>query len=169
MLEQLLASIADGLLLGFIYGLAAMGLTLIFGVMEVINLGHGPIMALGMFGIFFLNTSLALNPYLALILVAILGLAFGLVVYGIAVHRILDAPELSSLLATFSVNMMIIGIGTAVFTTSPFNVDFSLDSLSLGPITLPQTRLIGAVVAIIVTAALYGFFHRQHRYRFRNG
>ena len=120
-MEQLLASLIDGLLLGFVYGLAAMGLTLIFGVMDVINLAHGPIIALGMFAIFFLSSAggLGLNPYLALPLVAVLGLLFGILMYFIAVHRVLDAPHLSSLLATFSVSMMMIGVGTTVLTTSP--------------------------------------------------
>ena len=78
-MEQILASVADGLLLGFVYGLAAMGLTIIFGVMDVINLSHGPIIALGMFGLFFFSgaTGLGLHPYLALVLVAILGFFFG--------------------------------------------------------------------------------------------
>ncbi len=161
-MEQLVASLADGLLLGFVYGLAAMGLTLIFGVMDVINLGHGPIIALGMFAIFFLSGAVGfgLHPYLALLLVAILGLLFGFVMYFVAVHRVLDAPHLSSLLATFSVNMMIIGVGTALFTTSPRNLEFSMGSLQLGPVTLLGTRLIAALISILVTAGLYLFLYR---------
>jgi branched-subunit amino acid ABC-type transport system permease component len=160
MVEQFLASLADGLLLGFVYGLAAMGLTLIFGVMRVINLGHGPIMALGMFGVYFFFSALRLHPYLALPLVAILGLLFGLAMYAVAVHRVLNAPHLSSLLATFSVNMMIIGIGTALFTTSPYTVDFSLGSLQLGAVTLLGTRLVAALIAVLATVGLYLFLYR---------
>lgn len=158
--EQLLASLADGLLLGFVYGLAAMGLTLIFGVMEVINLGHGPIMALGMFGAFIISTELGLHPYLALVLVAVLGLLFGFLVYAGAVHRVLNAPHLSSLLATFSVNMMIIGVGTARFTTTPRNLDFSMGSFQIGPMTLLGTRLVAAGIAVLATVGLYLFLYR---------
>lgn len=160
MFEQLIVSVVDGLLLGFIYGLAAMGLTLIFGVMEVINLAHGPIMTLGMFGVFFGTMYLGLHPYVALVLVALLGLSLGLVIYTIAVHPILDAPELSSLLATFSVNMMIIGVGTAMFTTSPYNVEFSMGTLVLGPVTLPWARVVAAMIALLVTVGLYMFLYR---------
>jgi branched-subunit amino acid ABC-type transport system permease component len=60
-ISLLLTSLPDGILLGFVYGLAAMGLTLIWGVMNVINLSHGPIIALGMFGTFFLFTRAGLN------------------------------------------------------------------------------------------------------------
>jgi branched-subunit amino acid ABC-type transport system permease component len=91
--------------------------------MNVINLSHGPIIALGMFGVYLSFTYLGLNPYLALILVAIGGLLVGVLIYAVAVHRVLNAPHLSTLLATFSVNMIIIGLGTAAFTVSPYNVD----------------------------------------------
>ncbi|MDD3581720.1 MAG: branched-chain amino acid ABC transporter permease [Desulfobacca sp.] len=154
---QFLASLIDGLLLGFVYGLAAMGLTLIWGVMSVINLAHGAVMALGMFGTYLMFTYLGVNPYLALLGVAGLGLLLGFLMYTVAVHRIINAPHLSSLLATFAVNLIIVGVGTAVFTTSPHNVDFSMGSLSLGRIILPPTRLLAALAAVGFTAALYLF------------
>ncbi len=64
MFDQLFASLTDGMLVGVVYGLAAMGLTLIFGVMNVINLAHGPIIALGMFGVYLCYTVLGLNPFI---------------------------------------------------------------------------------------------------------
>jgi len=160
MLGQLLASLTDGLLIGIVYGLAAMGLTLIFGVMNVINLAHGPIIALGMFGVYLGYTVLGLNPFVGLLLVGVLGLLLGVVSYTVAVHRVINAPHLSSLLATFSVNMIIIGVGTSIFSTSFRNVDFNLGSLSLGPVTVPGTRLAAALLALLVTAALYLFLRR---------
>jgi len=68
-INLLLASLPDGILLGFVYGVAAMGLTLIWGVMNVINLSHGPIIALGMFGTYLIFNKLGINPYLGLFLV----------------------------------------------------------------------------------------------------
>lgn len=163
----LLASVTDGLLIGFVYGIAAMGLSLIFGVMNVINLSHGPIIALGMFALYFLFSGmLGLNPYLALILVAVLGLLLGILIYAIVVHRVRDAPHLSTLLATYSVNMIIIGLGTAAFTTIPYNVDFSLGSASVGPVTLLGTRVVAALAAILVTALLYLFLYRTRPGRY---
>jgi branched-subunit amino acid ABC-type transport system permease component len=160
MLDTLIASLSDGLLLGFVYGIAAMGLSLIWGVMDVINLSHGPIIALGMFGIYFAFDGVGLNPYVTLPLVAIGGLLVGVLIYAVAVHRVINAPHLSTLLATFAVNMIIIGIGTAAFTTSPRNVDFTLGSLSLGPITLGWTRVAAALATVIVTGLLYLFLYR---------
>jgi len=159
---QLLASLVDGLLLGFVYGMAAMGLSLIWGVMRVINLSHGAIMTLGMFATYLLFSLLGVNPYLALFIVAALGLLFGFLVYWVAVHRVINAPHLSSLLATFAVNMIIIGVGTAVFTTSPRNIDFALGSVEIGPLTLQASRLIAALVTAIATATLYLFLYRTY-------
>jgi branched-subunit amino acid ABC-type transport system permease component len=156
---QLLSSLTDGLLLGFVYGLAAMGLSLIWGVMTVINLAHGPVIALGMFTAYLLFTQAGVNPYLALLPVAVLGMVMGLVIYGVAVHRVLNAPHLSTLLATFAVNMIIIGVGTAVFTTSPHNIDYSLGSFSAGPLTVPFTRVVAALAAMAATALLYLFLY----------
>ena len=159
MWSQLAASLTDGLLLGFVYGVAAMGLTLIWGVMSVINLAHGPVIALGMFGTYLLFTHLGVNPYLAMVPVAGGGLIVGLVIYVLAVHRVINAPHLSSLLATFAVNMIIIGVGTAVFSTSPQNIDYSLGSVEVGILTFPASRLVGAFGAILVTACLYLFLY----------
>jgi branched-subunit amino acid ABC-type transport system permease component len=159
-IDALLAGFVDGLLIGFVYGVAAMGLTIIFGVMDVINLAHGPLIAIGMFGVYELFTYLGMNPYLAIILVAIGGLLVGIIVYFTAVHRVIDAPPLSSLLSTFSVNMMIIGVGTAILSTSAYNVNFSLPAVSAGPITVTGNRIAAGLIAILVTALLYGFLYR---------
>ena len=165
-INLLLASIPDGILLGFVYGLAAMGLPLIWGVMNVINLAHGPVIALGMFGTFFMFTRLGVNPYAGLIPIAVLGLLVGILIYTLAVHRVINAPHLSSLLATFSVNMIIIGLGTAALTTSPYNVDFSAGSVQVGSTTLLGTRLIAALVAMLFTGGLYIFLYRTRPGKF---
>jgi branched-subunit amino acid ABC-type transport system permease component len=165
-INLLLASLPDGILLGFVYGLAAMGLTLIWGVMNVINLAHGPIIALGMFSTFFFYTRLGINPYLGVIPIAVVGLLLGILVYAVAVHRVINAPHLSSLLATFSVNMIIIGLGTAALTTSPYNVDFSAGGFKLGSTTILGTRIIAALVTLLFTGGLYLFLYRTRPGKF---
>ncbi len=156
----ILTSLVDGLLIGVVYGIAAMGLNLIWGVMRVINLAHGALVSLGMFGVYLLFTSVGLNPYLALLLVAALGLLMGIVIYIVSIARVINGPYLSTLLATFSVNMIVIGLGTAAFTTTPRDSGFTLGSISLGPLTLQGTRLVAAAVTILVTGALYAFLYR---------
>ncbi|OGO38950.1 MAG: hypothetical protein A2Z03_05760 [Chloroflexi bacterium RBG_16_56_8] len=159
-LEVLLASSIDGLTLGFVFGLMAMGLTLIFGVMKVINLGHGPFIVMGMFAVLVMSQNLGINPYLGLPVVILLGLVSGVVVYFIAVHRVINAPELTTLLATFAVNMMLIGALTIIFTSSPRGLDLELPAYRAGAVTILGTRVVAVVIALIVTVALYLFLAR---------
>ncbi len=158
-LEGLIASSIDGLMLGFVFGLMAMGLTLIFGVMKVINLGHGPFIVMGMFAILVMS-QLGINPYLGLVVVIVMGLVTGAIVYFVAVHRVINAPELTTLLATFSVNMMLIGALTIIFSTSPRGLDLELPSFRAGAVTVLGTRLVAVLVAIAVTVILYWFLYR---------
>jgi branched-subunit amino acid ABC-type transport system permease component len=119
-----------------------------------------------MFGTFILFIRMSINPYIGLVLIAALGLLLGTVIYFVAVHRVINAPHLSSLLATFSVNMIIIGIGTAAFTTSPYNVDFNMGSFKLGSTTILGTRLIAAFIAVLFTGGLYLFLYRTRPGRY---
>lgn len=159
-LQVLVASSIDGLTLGFVFGLMAMGLTLIFGVMRVINLSHAPVIVMGMFAVLVMSQSLGINPYLALPVVIVGGLVTGIVMYFVAVHRVINAPELTTLLATFAVNMMLIGAMTIIFTTTPHALDLELPALQTGTITVVGTRVVAVLIAIAVTIALYAFLYR---------
>lgn len=159
-LVTIITSLLDGLLIGVVYGIAAMGLNLIWGVMKVINLAHGAIISLGMFGVYLIFSGVGLNPYLALIMVAIIGLLLGVLIYVIAIARVINAPYLSTLLATFSINMIIIGLGTAAFTTTPRDTGFSLGTIHIGPFMILGTRLVAALITILVTMLLYAFLYR---------
>jgi branched-subunit amino acid ABC-type transport system permease component len=159
-LEILIASVLDGLTLGFVFGLMAMGLTLIFGVMKVINLGHGPIIVMGMFVPLVISQALGINPYAALPIVIVLGLLTGMAMYFVAVHRVINAPELTTLLATFAVNMILVGLLTILFTTTPQALSIQLGSFRIGTITVLGTRIVAVLVAVVVTIALYIFLYR---------
>src|SRR3990170_2894741 len=113
-----------------------------------------------MFGAYFLFTSFGMNPYLALLHIAVLGLLLGMIMYVLAVHRVINAPHLSTLLATFAVNMIIIGLGTAALTTTPRNIDFSLGSFVVGPATILWNRLAAALATIVIVGLLYLFLQR---------
>src|SRR5262249_17090487 len=83
---------------GAVHRPGAMGLTLIWGVMNVINLTHGAMIVLGMFGVYFLATAAGLSPYGGVPIVIVLGFLFGVVVYWISVNRVVGRPVLMSLL-----------------------------------------------------------------------
>ncbi|WP_457630349.1 branched-chain amino acid ABC transporter permease [Oceanithermus sp.] len=156
---EIVSSVLDGLLIGLIYGLASIGLTLIFGVMDVVNLAHGSVIALGMFSLLMFFGA-GLNPYLALVPVLLLGFAFGVVIYLIAVRRIINGPSLMTLLSTYAVSMIIIGVGTALWSTSPYNVNIKSETLNILGYTVTSARLIAALAAVLVTFALYYFLYK---------
>jgi branched-subunit amino acid ABC-type transport system permease component len=155
----LLASMFDGLLIGCVYGLAAMGLSLVWGVMNVINLAHGVMIAFGMFGLYFLFTAYGINPYVLLLPVIIAGFVSGVVIYWVAVHRVIGRPILTSLLSTFAVNMILIGLGTTLWSTSPYNVAFSLPGITIGPYTFTGGHFAAAFSAVILALGLEAFLY----------
>ena len=149
----------DGLLVGAVYGLAAMGLSLIWGVMDVINLTHGAMIALGMFGMYLLFGFFVTNAYLLLLPIVGCGLLLGVLVYWMAVHWVVGRSVLMSLLSTFAVNMMIIGIGTALWSTSPYNVNFSLPGITIGAYTFTGNHIAAAMAAVVISLALQLFLY----------
>ena len=155
----ILASIIDGVLVGFVYGLAAIGLTLIWGVMDVINLTHGAMIVAGMLALYLLTGTLGASPYVALLPVLIGGFIVGILLYWIAIHRMIGRPPLMSLLSTFSVNLVLIGVSTAIWGTALFNVEVSVPGLSIGRYTFPGTHILAAVLAAAIACALYLFLH----------
>ena len=156
----LAASLLDGVLVGAVYGLAAMGITFIWGVMDVVNLTHGAMIVAGMFGVYLLVTATGMPAYAALAPVLLAGFLAGVALYWIAIHRMIGRPPLMSLLATFSVNLVLIGLGTAVWGTVLFNVAVSVPGFSLGRYTFPGTHIMAAVLTAVIAGALYLFLYR---------
>ncbi len=159
-MSGILASMIDGLLIGSVYGLAAMGLSLIWGVMDVINLTHGAMIALGMFGMYLLFNATAVNAYFLLLPLIAAGLLLGIGVYWLSVNWVIDRPILMSLLSTFAVNMMVIGIGTAIWSTSPYNVNFSVPGITFGDYTFTGNHMAAAASAVVIALLLELFLRR---------
>lgn len=157
----ILVSVIDGALVGAVYGLAAMGLTLIWGVMNVINLTHGAMIVLGMFALYILATATGLPPYGAVPIVIVIGFAVGVALYWAAVHRVIDRPHLMSLLATFSINMVLIGLGTALWSTSPYNVPVTLPGLTWQGYTFTGTHITAAGLTLVIAGLLYLLLHHS--------
>ncbi len=156
----ILASVIDGVLVGSVYGLAAMGLTLIWGVMRVINLAHGAIIVLGMFTLYAVASGLGLPAYSAIPVSIVLGFGLGVALYWIAVYRVIGEAGLMSLLATFAINMILVGLGTAFWTTSPYNVPVRVPGVTLQGYTFTGTHIMAAVLAAVIAGLLYLLLYR---------
>jgi len=155
----ILASLLDGILVGAVYGLAGMGITLIWGVMDVINLTHGTMIVAGMFAVYLLAGAAGLPVYATLPLILVGGFIAGVALYGIAVHRVIGQPSLMSLLSTFSVNLVLIGLATANWGTDLFNVPVSLPGFALGRYTFPGPHLMAAALTVLIAGTLYAFLY----------
>src|ERR1700740_1814210 len=101
----IIASIIDGVLVGLGYGLAAVGLTVLWGVMDVINLPHGTMIVAGMMALYLISGALGVSPYFTLPPILIGGFFVGVALYWIAVHRMMGRAPLMSLLSTFFINL----------------------------------------------------------------
>jgi branched-chain amino acid transport system permease protein len=154
-MSGILASIVDGVLVGAVYGLAAMGLTLLWGVMDVVNLTHGSMIVAGMFGLYLLTSFLGVPVYAALPPILVGGFFIGLLLYWVAVHRMIGRPPLMSLLSTFSVNLVLVGLGTAVWGTALFNVQITLPGITWQRYTFPGTHILAAVLTAVIAGCLY--------------
>ena len=159
----ILASILDGVLVGAVYGLAAMGLTLIWGVMNVINLTHGAMIVAGMFGLYYLASVAGAPTYAAIPPIGIAGFLFGVCLYWVSVHRVIGRPPLMSLLATFAANLVLVGLGTAAWGTVLFNVPVSLPGISYQGYTFTGTHMMAAVLTAVIAGLLYLFLYRTRQ------
>jgi branched-chain amino acid transport system permease protein len=115
--DILLQTLLSGVLIGLIYALVAVGLTMIFGVMDIVNFAHGEFLMLGMYASFWGFALWALDPMFTLPLTALLLFALGAAIYHLVIRRIINAPMLSQIFTTFG--LMILFRGLAQFFWTP--------------------------------------------------
>jgi branched-chain amino acid transport system permease protein len=152
--------IVSGLLAGALYSMVALGLALIFGVMRVINIAHGPMLMLGAYTTWILFDRFGMNPYLTLPISAAVMFLLGALLQRTLIHRVVDAPELSSLLLTFGVSIALVNVAQLVFTSDLRSVEFLTGSIPIGPIALSKSRLIACAFAAGITALAFLFLQK---------
>src|SRR5882672_3726617 len=113
----LLQTLASGVLIGLIYALVAIGLTIIFGVMDIVNFAHGEFLMFGMYSAFWMYSLYALDPIFTLPLTALFLFAVGVIVYKLVISKITNAPMVSQIFTTFG--LMILFRGIAQFLWKP--------------------------------------------------
>jgi branched-chain amino acid transport system permease protein len=152
--------IISGLLAGSLYAMVALGLGLIFGVMRVLNVAHGPILMLGAYVTYWLFSTVGLNPYLSLLISMPILFLFGMVLQRFLVRRVVDAPELSSLLLTFGVAIALVNLAQLAFTSDLRSVEYLTGSFMLGPFAFSKSRVIACLFAIAITGGAFLFLQK---------
>jgi len=152
--------IISGLLAGSLYAMVALGLGLIFGVMRVLNIAHGPLLMLGAYVTFWLFSTVGLNPYLSLLVSMPLLYLLGMLLQRFLVRRVVDAPELSSLLLTFGVSIALVNVAQLAFTSDLRAVEYLTGSFVLGPFAFSKSRVVACAIAIAITGAAFVFLQK---------
>jgi branched-chain amino acid transport system permease protein len=149
--------IVQGTLLGGIYGLIAMGLSLIFGVMGVINFAHGQMMVMAMYVSYWIFVLLGLDPYLSLIVAAAAIFILGYVIQSSIVNRILDYPEAMQVLPLVSLGLILENLALLLWGPdhrSP-QTALALKTIWIGNVMIDVSRFIAFVLAIIITFLIF--------------
>ncbi len=163
-MEQSLALqlLVQGILLGGIYGLIAMGLSLIFGVMGVINFAHGQMMVMGMYVSYWLFVLLGIDPYVSLVLVAASIFILGYLIQFSVVNRILDYPEAMQVLPLVAIGLILENTALLFWGPDPRSPQtaWGLKTLWIGPVMVDIPRLIAFLLAIVITIFIFLFLKK---------
>jgi branched-chain amino acid transport system permease protein len=150
----------SGILTGLVYGLSALGLSVIFGVIRIVNFAHGEIMVIGMFFALLLFRSFGIDPLVAVPIAAVVLFGFGYVLQATVIHRVSQLHDHFQFLLLVAIAIMIVNALLLIFGPDPQNVDvsYALDSFAIGEIILGKPRVYAAIGAIVVASLLLAFF-----------
>src|SRR6266508_6848878 len=157
-LANLASVVIGGLMQGGIYAMFAVGLTLIFGVMRIINAAHGEWVMMGAYLTWVAFFYLGLNPLLSMILTLPTAFLFGMAVQKLLLDAVVGQPELTALLVTFGLGLSMVYAAELVFTTDFRTIPFAPGTIQLtSTIAVGQNRMISFGMAVVITTAVYLF------------
>jgi branched-chain amino acid transport system permease protein len=156
-LTEFLQALILGLLIGGVYALLASGLTLIFGVMNVINIAHGAFLIFAAFLTWSLWESTGIDPLVAILITTPAMFVFGWLLYLTSVGRIRRAPPAATVLLTFGLALVLEGLMGEIWGNTSHSVRpaYGDQSFSIGELFLPKAQVYGGLVAIVVLCGLY--------------
>ncbi len=152
--------VISGVLTGLVYGLMALGLSVIFGVVRVVNFAHGEMMTIAMYAAVLLFAAFKLDPFLAVVPVAAAFFAFGYALQSGLINPFITRPEHSQFLLLVAVAIILVNALLLVFGPDARNVqvDYQLESYAVGPILFDKARVFAAGMAVAASSALFAFF-----------
>ena len=155
--EILLEAVANGLLMGAVYGLVALGLTLVYGVLHIINFAHGALLTLAMYAAFVAHGAFGLDPYAAMIPLAGLFFVLGYLVQRLVIGPASRGDDSNMLLVTLGLSIIIENAMLAIFRsdTMTIRLPYAMSMVELGDVLLSLPRLIGFGVTLLVALLLF--------------
>ncbi len=159
MLEHLAAIAADGILLGLIYAIAGLGLSLVLGIMGIVNVAHSAFIMLGSFFAFELFERLGIDPIISFFLALPVFFVLGTVVYRMLLTRLERVAQAQGLVAMFGLMVLIENLGTIVWTTDTrvITASYTNSSVVVGGLFIAKVKLIAGILALALTAIFWAF------------
>lgn len=156
---DLFQAVLNGILIGGVYALISVGLTLVFGVMDIVNFAHGEFLMLGMFGAFFAWQYLGIDPLIAALGVGLLVFILGVLLERVLIEPIINAPPLAQVFATVGLGIVLRNGAAALFGNDFRSVQtgYQTQALRLGGLAL-STPFVLAFVYVVVTAIALNLF-----------
>jgi branched-chain amino acid transport system permease protein len=154
--------IVQGLLTGLIYGLMALGLSVIFGVVRVVNFAHGEFAVVAMYATFLLFNAWGLDPLVTMLPIAALFFVLGYILQATLVYRFVARPDYEQFILLVGLAIVIVNGLLIIFgpDARPANLPYGFDSFLIGPIILDKARIYAAIAALAVAGMLFWFFRR---------
>jgi branched-chain amino acid transport system permease protein len=157
--ELFIQSLVSGILIGGVYALIGIGLTIIFGVMRVINFAHGELLMLGMYATYYLFTLLRVDPFFSIVVTIPLMFLFGAILQKVFINRVLAAPEHNQILLTIGLGLIMTNAIMLAFTSDYkiLTTSYSSSSVKVMGISISTPLVISFAITVAITLALYWF------------
>jgi len=161
MLEILAQAVVNGLLIGGVYALVSIGVTLIFGVVKIVNFAQGEFVMIGMYISFFLATYWGIDPLASLFVSMPALFVIGVLLQHFLIRRVLGLGDMPQIFLTFALSLLLLNVALLLFTANYRTVEtpYSEATIHIGPIYIAVAKLIAFAVAMGLSAALWVFLH----------
>jgi branched-chain amino acid transport system permease protein len=159
-LDLVVNVIIAGVLTGMVYGLMALGLSVIYGVVRVVNFAHGEMMTIAMYAVVVLFAAFKLDPFFAVLPVAAAFFLLGYALQAGLIHPFITRPEHAQFILMVAVALIMVNALQMIFGPDARNVqvDYQLESFEFGKLLVDKARLYAAGVALVTSLVLFGFF-----------
>ncbi|AMV47526.1 MULTISPECIES: branched-chain amino acid ABC transporter permease [Paraburkholderia] len=153
----LLSALLNGLTTGAVYALIALGLTLIYGVLHIINFAHGAALMIALYAVFLLKERLGIDPYMALPIVTLGMFAFGYLLQRFVINRASHGKDENILLVTLGLSIVLENLALVWFHSDTRNIEtaYTLSTIEIGPAMIALPKVIAFFGALVVAAVLF--------------
>ncbi|BCF93725.1 branched-chain amino acid ABC transporter permease [Paraburkholderia largidicola] len=158
----LLSALLNGLTTGAVYALIALGLTLIYGVLHIINFAHGAALMIALYAVFLLKEQLGIDPYMALPIVTLGMFAFGYLLQRFVINRASHGKDENILLVTLGLSIVLENLALVWFHSDTRNIEtaYTLSTIEIGPAMIALPKVIAFFGALVVAAVLFLIIRR---------